>query len=234
MAFLKQHLILFVQIWNSKRWTFLPLRGSQPSNLVAQHQTVSQTRREIEVSYHNAVTDAVLPCMRARFSSHEKLYISCFDPNRFSEILASPQNVELSLIANAVPEIYKSGTRGQDELVSFTSSYKNLKKGLLENMNDNENDSASLESEAEYTEIAESYAKTTCKNCLSCAFKLLSEYRLCAAAYENLYAAYKLIVTLSVTQCICERYLSKQWLLKTRLRTSLTQNNLELLMLIDI
>jgi len=55
----------------------------------------------------------------------------------------------------------------------------------------------SLESEVEYTEIAESSAKTICKHCLSCAFKLLPEYRLCAAAYENLYAAYKLIVTLA-------------------------------------
>jgi len=97
----------------------------------------------------------------------------------------------------------------QDELISFASSYKDLKKGLLENMNDNKNDSDSLESEEEYAEVAESSAKTTCKNCLSCTFKLLPEYRLCAAAYENLYAAYKFIVTLSVTQCTCESCFSK-------------------------
>ena len=77
-------------------------------------------------------------------------------PNRFSEILASPQNVELSLIANAVSEIDTVAL--QDELISFASSYKDPKKGLLENMNDNENDSDSLESEVEYTEIAESSA----------------------------------------------------------------------------
>ena len=57
----------------------------------------------------------------------------------------------------------------------FASSYKDLKKGLLENMNDNENDSDRLESEEEYTEVAKSSEKTTCKNCFSCAFTLLSE-----------------------------------------------------------
>jgi len=147
--------------------------------------------------------------MQASFSSHEKLYkqISCFDPNRCFEILASPQNAELSLIANAVPEIDRVAL--QDELISFASSYKDPEEGLRENMNDNENDSDSLESEEEYTEVAETSAKTTCKNCLSCAFNLLPQCRLCAAAYEILYAEYKFIVTLSVTQCTCERCFSK-------------------------
>ena len=113
--------------------------------------------------------------MRARFLSHEKLYeqISCYSRNRLSEILASPQNVELSLIANAVPEIDRLVL--QDELVSFASSYKDLKKGLLENMNDNKNDLDRLKSEEEYTEVAESSEKTTCKNFFSCAFTLLSK-----------------------------------------------------------
>ena len=102
--------------------------------------SIIDEKRNFEVSYHNAVTDAVLSSMRARFSSHEKLYkqISCFDPNRFSEILASLQNVELSLIAKAVSEIDRVAQ--QDELISLASSYEDLKKGLLENMNDNEND----------------------------------------------------------------------------------------------
>ena len=89
--------------------------------------------------------------------------------------------MDLSLIANAVPEIDRVARQG--DLISFALSYKDLNKGLLENMNDIENDSDSLESEEEYTEVAESSSKTSCKNCLSCAFKMLSEHRLCAAAY---------------------------------------------------
>ena len=103
-------------------------------------ESITDEKRNFEVSYHNAVIDAVLSSMRARFSSHEKLYkqISCFDPNRFSEILTSPPNVELSLIANTVSEIDRVAL--EDKLISFASNYKDLKKGLLENMNDNEND----------------------------------------------------------------------------------------------
>ena len=68
---------------------------------------ITDQKINVEVSYHNAVIDPVLS-MQARFSSHENPYkqISCFDPNRFSEILASPLNMELSLITNAVTEIY--------------------------------------------------------------------------------------------------------------------------------
>ena len=68
--------------------------------------------------------------------------------------------MEKRLFANAVPEIDRVAL--QDKLISFASNYKDLKKGLLENMNDNENDSDSLQSEKEYTEVPESSAKTTC------------------------------------------------------------------------
>ena len=80
---------------------------------------ITEQKKNFEFSYHNAVTDAVLSSMRATFLSYEKLYkqISCFNQNRLSEILASPRNVELSLIANVVPEIDRVVL--QDELISF-------------------------------------------------------------------------------------------------------------------
>ena len=37
--------------------------------------------------------------------------------------------------------------------------------------------------------------EVACKNCLSCAFRLLSQYKLCPTAYENLFLAYKYLVT---------------------------------------
>jgi len=89
-----------VNISVPKSFSTIGSRRSAPEGITDQ-------KRNAEVSYHNAVTDAVLSSMQARFSSHEKPYkqISCFDLNRFSEILESPQNVELSFIANAVPEM---------------------------------------------------------------------------------------------------------------------------------
>ena len=129
---------------------FVPKSFSTIRSTRSAPEGITDQKINFEVSYHNAVTDALLSCMPARFSSYEKLYkqIFCFDPNRFYEILASPQNAELSLIVNAVPDIDRMAL--QDELISFASSYKDLKKGLLENMNDNENDSYSLESDEEY------------------------------------------------------------------------------------
>ena len=35
---------------------------------------ITDYKRNFEVLYHNAVTDAVLSSMRAKFSNHEKLY----------------------------------------------------------------------------------------------------------------------------------------------------------------
>ena len=80
---------------------------------------ITEQKKNFEFSYHNAVTDAVLSSMRARFLSHEKFYkqISCFNQNRLSEILASSQNAELSLIANAAPEADRVVL--QDEVISF-------------------------------------------------------------------------------------------------------------------
>ena len=58
--------------------------------------------------------------------------------------------MELRLFTNAAPEIDRVALL--NELISFASSYKDLKKELLENMNDNENDLDSLQSEKEYSE----------------------------------------------------------------------------------
>lgn len=167
--------------------------------------------------------DAVLTSIRNRFSSHEELYkqISCFEPNRFNEILASSQNVDLRIITSAIPEIDTLALR--EELLSFASIYKHLKQGLLENSDNSEDESDDLESDDENTKVAESSVKkTACKNCVACAFTFLSQHRVCAVAY----AAYKFIVTLSVTQCTWARSFSELNLLKTRLRSSLTQENL--------
>ena len=67
-------------------------------------------------------------------------------------MLASPQNVELSFIANSISKIDRVAL--QDELILFTLSYKDLKKELLENMNDSANDSDRLELEKDHTKVA--------------------------------------------------------------------------------
>ena len=52
--------------------------------------------------------------------------------------------------------------------------------------------------------------------------------------YANLYELDKVVCTLSVTQVQCKRTFSKLKIIKTRLRNSLSQENLESYMLLSI
>ncbi|XP_068122030.1 zinc finger MYM-type protein 1-like [Hyperolius riggenbachi] len=199
--------------------------------------------KHFEISCYNVIVDTVTESVKSRFSTHGELYkqISCFDPNRFDEILASSDKIQLNVISEAVPIIDPVALR--EELISFASSYKNIRKGLLDHDGDDEeSEEVGLVSDLEEQQISSTsepstmsgVKKDSCKNCMSCAFKLLYEYRLCSAAFENLFLAYQYLITLSTTQCTCERCFSKLKILKSRLRSSLSQQNLESLMLIAV
>lgn len=54
------------------------------------------------------------------------------------------------------------------------------------------------------------------------------------SAYTTLCEAYAYFLTLSVTEVNCERTFSKLKLIKTRLRSNLTQDNLESLLLMSV
>lgn len=142
--------------------------------------------------------------------------------------------INLTTIGEALPEVDKVSLK--EELLSFALNYHKLKQGLLPG---NHEDLSEQSDYSEEDEDGDNPSKVmvkvaACKNCLSFAFRLLSQYKLCSTAYENLFLAYKYLVTLSVTPCSCERSFSKLKLVKTRLRSSLTQENLESLMIIAI
>ena len=73
-----------------------------------------------------------------------------------------------------------------------------------------------------------------CSPCPSCVLNILSSNRLRDKAYDNLYELYKVICTLSVTQVQWEWTFSKLKIIKTRLRNSLSVENLESYMLQSI
>ena len=70
----------------------------------------------------------------------------------------------------------------------------------------------------------------TCKSCFTCAYKVLHQYSLNSTAYS----VYHFLLTLAITQVECERSFSKLKLIKTRLRSSLSQENLESLILMSL
>ena len=197
---------------------------------------VQSAEKNFEINCHNVILDTVVLTISNRFSQHKKLYkeIACFHPNRFEEVKTQPEMVNLTTIAEALPEVDTISLK--EELLSFASNYHQLKQGLLPSNDDNLSDLPDYSDEEEDGESPSKVMvkEAACKNCLSCAFRLLSQYQLCSTAYENLFLAYKYLVTLSVTQCSCERSFSKLKLVKTRLRSSLTQENLESLMIMAI
>ena len=73
-----------------------------------------------------------------------------------------------------------------------------------------------------------------CQQCIPCAFKALHVYNMHVAAYTSLYTAYKCVMTLSCTQVSCERLFSKLNIVKNRLRSTISQPNLESLLIISI
>lgn len=75
---------------------------------------------------------------------------------------------------------------------------------------------------------------SSCKNCMVCCFGILAKYNLHIIAYSNIFVAYKFVLTLSSTQVKCETSFSKLKIIKNRLRSSLSQENLEAFLLMSI
>lgn len=76
--------------------------------------------------------------------------------------------------------------------------------------------------------------KRHCTNCIQCLYKYLYNHSLNSLSFSNLFVAYKYILTLSCTQVHCERVFSKLKIIKTRLRSTLSQGLLEHLVLISV
>lgn len=171
------------------------------------------------VNVFNLKMDRIVQSLELRFVQHKQLYkdLSCLDPAKFKT------TVEKGLEDEALEGIMKSFLQiSKDqvtlELFSFASNFDVLK--LL--LNDGEN-----------------YMGSSCNNC-----KTLSTCPSCVlkcwhptdfmTKHDNIYELYKVVCTLSVTQVQCERTFSKLKVLKTRLRNSLSEENLKSYMLLSI
>lgn len=64
------------------------------------------------------------------------------------------------------------------------------------------------------------------KYCVLCVCKLLTQYNLFCHCYPGLEMAYKLLLTLSISQVTCERCFSKLKIIKNRLRNILSAEHL--------
>lgn len=74
----------------------------------------------------------------------------------------------------------------------------------------------------------------TCKNCAFCCYKLLIEYSLYSDAYQRLKMAYTYLICLPTTQVACEQSFSTLKYIKNKLRSKLSNENIEAHMLMSV
>ena len=80
----------------------------------------------------------------------------------------------------------------------------------------------------------DSSCEASCRKCAVCALAIIGANRLNEKSYDNSYQAYTFICTLSMTPVQCERSFSKLKIIKTRLRSSLSDDLLEEYMIMSI
>lgn len=66
-----------------------------------------------------------------------------------------------------------------------------------------------------------------CRDCLVCCYNCIRKYRLYCKSYSSVYRAYKVALTLSVSQVACERTFSKLKYVKNPLRNQLSDDHLD-------
>jgi transcriptional antiterminator len=135
----------------------------------------------------------------------------------------------------------------KEELINFSASYDMVSKSHegeikfddseeseVTDENDNLYKNQTMTDVPKYSPKPNEYKNSTCSKCILCVMKLLYKYNFHTAAFTNLYMTYKFILTLACTQVHCERSFSKLKIIKTRLRSSISQELLEPLLFISI
>jgi hypothetical protein len=200
--------------------------------------------KQYEIDVFNVVLDQVVASIRSRFAPHKKLFEAfwLFDPKNFGEVKSTQWS------SSSLAEIVKTILLFADEAITpeavaaelkdFCSKWDSLKQCLkayppvaigddtdedveLQNVSQSERSSRSVESTC-----------ARCGNCTECCYLVLRKFCLYAKAYPYLCLAYKLILTLSVTQVSCERSFSLLRYIKNRLRSTMGQEKLESFMIL--
>lgn len=117
----------------------------------------------------------------------------------------------------------------QSELKCFAGQWERLKASHVDEYKTRIVEDGSAEQEEE-TDIVNK-TSASCKNFPLCCYQVLRRFNLLSDAYHLLGLAYKYLPTLSLTQVACERSFSTLKFIKSRLRSSLSPNKLEMFML---
>ncbi|XP_069468511.1 zinc finger MYM-type protein 1-like isoform X2 [Ambystoma mexicanum] len=203
----------------------------------AKDEPITLAKDRFRVDVHNAVMDNVIQNLTSRFKTYSSLAadISCLDPKHFNKDLPDNALVNIcSLLARIDGSITVQGLK--EELLHFAANWSKLRRTLPEEYGfegQGSEDPALQEEFGDQPKYRVQKCKT-CRSCAACCYSVLNRYTLFSTAYQQLYLAYKYILTLSCTQVACKRGFSRLNNIKTHLRNHLSQDNLEAFMLMSV
>lgn len=183
-----------------------------------------------ECNTHNIILDMVVQSMHTRFEKHGKLCadFACMNPKNFDQPL--PSNA-MDAVFSMISEFKMDITLQQLklELQDFRAKHKFLKKDLQSFYKEHAENHQEPSEELDFDDNEECDLNKQLvhdENCIVCLYKLLVEYNMCCHSYPGLELAYRLLLTLSVTQVCSERCFSKLKIIKFRLRNRLNHQDL--------
>ncbi|XP_060781697.1 uncharacterized protein LOC132889330 isoform X2 [Neoarius graeffei] len=196
---------------------------------------LSDTEALYRINVHNRIMDTVIESMHQRFLKNGTLYadLALLDPKNFSQVKSYssgfPETALKDLSKCLLPfDDRAMVTNLQSELLSLAGQWDKLKASIFEEY-------TTMTAKEVGSEVAEKEMVNTkcpsCKDCPLCCYHMLRKYNLLTDAYHIIGLAYKFLLTLSVTQVACERSFSTLKFIKDRLRSTLSQQHLEALML---
>jgi hypothetical protein len=200
----------------------------------AQHETPTDATELYRIGVYNVVLDTAIGSIRNRFEAHRDLFadFAVLDPRSFVMLASTPCPLSaLQGIAKrlAVFDSILTAESLSAELRDFASKWNTLKECL--NAYPFEPSDPVMDMDGDQGQALDPPTDDTscglCSACAACCYKVLRKFNLYACAYPGLSLAYKLLLTLSVTQVSCERSFSVLRFIKNRLRSSLNQQHLE-------
>jgi len=197
-------------------------------------EALSDAERAYEVNVHNAILDTAIETIHRRFMTHGTLFadLAWLDTRNFSQIRTTPlPNTALKDLSNCLIRFDSRATveNLQSELIGLAGQWDRLKASHVEEYKTRTVEDGS-EGKEEETEIVHKSC-SSCKNCPLCCYEILRRFNMLSDAYHVLGLAYKFLLTLSLTQVACETTFSTLKFIKSRLRSSLSENKLETFLL---
>ena len=207
---------------------------------MARDEVIPDALTAYKVGVHNIIFDTVTSSLDRRLLANKKLYVdfSCLDPKRFPDIRNNGlQAGELDELSRQLMKFDDTATSEnlRNELKNLALHWDKLKTSKLEDYKIliEDNDEMTLETQEDEM-LVSCESRRACKNCAICCFKILNRFNLLTDTYNLIALGYKFLLTLSLSQVACERSFSTLKIIKNRMRSSLSSNNLNAFMLMAV